>query len=70
MKLKRKRGKFIKRKRLGGGRKTLDEQMETVLFDWISDMRSNNLRVSRRMIKAKARDLSKVDCFKASNGWL
>ena len=37
-----------KRRRLNGrGRKALDENMEEVLFDWISDLRGRNLRVSR-----------------------
>ena len=69
-KLSEKRGQS-KRKRLSGaGRKPLDEDMKKVLLDWIIDMRLNNLRVSRRMIKAKAKDLSTVNCFKASSGWL
>ena len=59
------------RKRLGGaGRKMMDGDMEEALFDWIGEMRANNLRVSRSMIRAKARDLSSVLCFKASRGWL
>ena len=45
-----------RRKRLSGaGRKPLDKDMEKVL---IIDMQLNNLRVSRRMIKAKAKDLT------------
>ena len=66
-KMKKTRG----RKRLaGGGRKMLDEGMEKAVFDWIGEMRASNLRVSRRMIKAKAKDTSTEEGFKASNGWL
>ena len=48
----------------------LDEEMEKAVFDWIGVMRASNLRVSRRMIKAKAKDTSTEEGFKASNGWL
>ena len=48
----------------------MDGDMEEALFDWIGEMRANNLRVSGSMIRAKARDLSSVQCFKASRGWL
>ncbi len=34
------------------------------------EMRSNNLRVSRSAIQWKARDLSTMQGFKASKGWL
>lgn len=59
------------RKRLnGGGRKLMDESMEEALFQWIVCMSSQNFRVSREMIKRKAKELSKVPNFKASQGWL
>lgn len=61
--LKKKKGQS-KRKRLGGGgRKMLDEDMEEALFSWVGQMRGSNLRVSRRMIKAKAKDLTTVQGF-------
>ena len=34
----------------------LDEEMEKAVFDWIGVMRASTLCVSRRMIKAKAKD--------------
>ena len=48
----------------------LDEEMEKAVFDWIGVMRASTLCVSRRMIKAKAKDTSTEEGFKASNGWL
>ena len=44
--------------------------MEAALFGWIMEMRSGNLRVSRRMITEKAKQLSTSSSFKASIGWL
>lgn len=68
--LKKKRG-MLKGKHLKGvGRKVIDKEMEESLFSWIALMRGSNLRVSRRMIKAKALELSNTEGFKASNGWL
>ena len=48
----------------------LDEAMEKAVFDWIVEMRASNFHVSRRMIKAKVKDTSTKEGFKASNGWL
>ena len=39
----------------GGGRKPFDEEIEDELLQWITDMRSQNLHVSRRMIMDRAR---------------
>ena len=59
------------RKRLdGAGRKPDDVKMEEELFEWIVDLRSRHLRVSRRMIRMQAKTLSSDDGFKASRGWL
>ena len=70
------------RKRLrGGGWRALNEDMEEVLFDWIMDLRTWNLRVSQRMIRQQAKSLTEGSLpihspgptsfpFKASNGWL
>ena len=59
------------RKRLNGaGRKPKDPEMEEELFQWILELRSRHLRVSRRMIRLQARSLSPDDEFKASRGWL
>lgn len=63
-----------KRKRMkGAGRRPMDEEMEEALFEWICEMRGRNLRVSRKMIKLKAKSLPGTRSqtgFKASNGWL
>ena len=59
-----------KRKRMkGAGRRPTDEDMEETLFQWICERRVRNLRVSRKLIKQKAKTLGK-DGFKASTGWL
>ncbi len=47
-----------KRLRLdGGGRNITDNEIEETLLEWISDRRGNGLRVSRKLIKAKAKKL-------------
>jgi len=60
----------------GGGRKMTSEEMERDLVQWIFTMRGRNLRVSRKMIRRKASEVTS-DCedatrsiFKASRGWL
>ena len=58
------------RKRLvGAGRKPLDENMED---EWMAELRTRNVRVSRRMIREKAKALADPlgTDFKASVGWL
>ena len=72
-----------KRKKLrGAGRKPMSATMEDQLFDWISEMREKRCRVSRKMVRNKAMELSRQDeqvradveatesSFVASNGWL
>ena len=68
-----------KRKRLAGaGRKPFDLDIEEVLLEWVHGRRSNGLRVSRKMIKSKARFLYKEKykemelppTFTASIGWV
>lgn len=56
----------------GGGRKTMDPQMETLLFDWcLDEIRRNKKPVSRSLIKQQAKYLSQnKSSFKASKGWL
>ena len=63
-------GKSKRRRLDGGGRKAMDEDMEDALFSWVQDMRSRNLRVSRKMLRLRARDLSTSADFQASRGWL
>ena len=59
------------RKRLdGAGRKPNDVQMEEELFEWIVDLHSCHLHVSRQTIRMQAKTLSTDDDFKASRGWL
>ena len=64
-----------RRKRLkGAGKKALDENLEEELFDWVVDLRSHSMRVSRRMIREKAKMImanqDSLYDFKASKGWL
>ena len=73
-----------KRKKLeGAGRKPMSTNLEEKLFDWISEMLEKRNRVSRKMVRNKARELSRQDVqiredveargdsnFIASNGWL
>ena len=48
-----------KRKRLAGaGRKPFDLDIEEVLLEWVHERRSNGFRVSRKMIRSKARFLN------------
>ena len=67
-----------KSKRLpGGGRSPASEEIEKELIEWIRSLREKRLRVSRKMIQEKARELHK-SCrpndddsnFSASDGWL
>ena len=48
----------------------MDKVIEEALFDWIIEMRANNLKVTRSMIQGKARNLSTVKGFQASRGVL
>ncbi|KAK0134673.1 TBC1 domain family member 13 [Merluccius polli] len=65
-----------KRARLrGGGRK--NEELELQVCEWIHSMRARHLRVSRKMIRKKAKEIhatvsdsADVDVFAASAGWL
>lgn len=70
LKLKMKRGNAERKRLKGGGRKVIDEDVEEAVFSWIAVMRGNNLRVSRKMIRAKGLELSNTKGFRASNGWL
>ncbi len=71
--IKKKRVGQSSKKRLdGGGRKAAHEDLEELLFDWVTDLRTRNLRVSRKMIMNKAK-IAAADTqpdFKASRGWL
>lgn len=54
----------------GGGRKTLDPDMEINLLNWIEKSTIDSMSFpSRCLIKEKARSLTRVDNFLASKGW-
>ncbi len=65
-------GKSRSKRLKGAGRKPLDESTEEILFvnEWIVELRSRNLRVSRSMIMRQAKTLSSDETFKACIGWL
>lgn len=59
------------RKRLvGAGRKPLDQEMEEELLQWIIQQRDRSIRVSRKMIIQKAKDMTSHSDLRASRGWL
>jgi hypothetical protein len=54
----------------GGGRKTLDPEMEESLLNWIAEAtRSSQSFPTRGLIKSRAKSFSKVRTFLASKGW-
>ena len=56
-----KKDKKSRRKRLdGAGRKPDNTEMEEELLEWIVELRSRHLRVSRRMIQTQAKLLSRA----------
>ena len=55
---------------IGGGRKIRDPEMETKLFDWYTQLKTQNIPVTPKMIKQKALDMTKLENFIASKGWL
>ena len=70
----KKKGKKQSKRLQGTGRKPLDSDLEEELFDWIINLRSHNVRVSRKMIRDKARTMmagkDPLSDFTASKGWL
>ena len=46
----------------GGGKKAADLQLENQLAEWIYDRRSNDLRVSRKLIMTKAKYFYNIAC--------
>ena len=54
----------------GGGRKTKDPQMESKLNTWYQECRKSGVKVTSKMVKDKAMQLSKCSDFIASKGWL
>ena len=63
--LKRK-GKSRTKRLKGTGCKAKDVNMEEALFSWIIHLRDKSLRISRAMIRLKAKELSNDEAFKAS----
>ncbi|KAI6647826.1 Tigger transposable element-derived protein 1-like [Oopsacas minuta] len=62
-----------KRRRLdGGSRPPSFETLEESLYSWIEDLRSQRLRVTRKMVQGKALELyaGEEESFVASRGWL
>ena len=55
---------------IGGGRKIRDPEMEIKLFDWYTNLKTQNVPVTPKMIKQKALDMTKLENFIASTGWL
>ena len=64
----KKKGTSSRKRQRGAGRKALDADLEDALFDWIVDLRSRNLRVSRKMIQRQAKSLYSSPDFRASTG--
>ena len=63
----------------GGGRKPLCNAMEESLYEWLKTMRNTNLRVSRKRLRQKAKEIydqlvregsTAAASFEASPGWL
>ena len=54
----------------GGGRKSKDPDMEKLLYQWYHDLYQKGVPVTSRMIKIKARELTRCKDFVASKGWL
>ena len=46
----------------GGGRKGFAERLDDLLLEWIYGRRANGLRVSRKLIKVKARQIYDENC--------
>ena len=67
-----------KRKALdGAGRNPKSEEMEDIVFEWVTDRRSKRLRVSRKLVMKKAKIIydelegtDKAEKFEATKGWL
>jgi hypothetical protein len=55
---------------LGGGRHVTDPAMERSLLEWYKVQINKQIEITSKNIKAKARELSKNQDFKASKGWL
>ena len=64
----KKKGASLCKRQCGAGRKALDVDLEDVLFSWILELRSRNIRVSRKTIRQQVRSLSSAKDFHASTG--
>jgi hypothetical protein len=50
-----------------------NEELETLLVQWLQQMRSENIPINRPVLREKATKIAlnlKIENFKASNGWL
>ncbi|XP_061880026.1 uncharacterized protein LOC133631872 [Entelurus aequoreus] len=55
------------------GRKTANDELNAVLYEWFKDAAARTLPLSGKLLQDKARELAAqlgLDDFKASNGWL
>lgn len=57
-------------RKVGGGRKEFDTEMEVSVYKWYLEQVSLGKIVTPKMIKEKAISLCRVNSFKASKGWL
>ena len=53
----------------GGGRKAQNREFEGELYAWIKDKESQNIQLTAKSIREKAKELSKDDQFSASSCW-
>ena len=67
--LRRWQNKGVKKNRGGGGRKIQDPEMEEKLMKWyFKEIKKRKIKT--REFKEKAKELSNINGFKASKGWL
>ena len=55
---------------LGGGQKPQFPELENELFEWLNAQASDNGKITREIIKEKARSIYNGDKFVASDGWV
>ena len=57
----------------GGGKKSMYTDLEEKVFQWILECRKNNVKITRRLIRVKALEMSQMSQndqkFSASEGW-
>ena len=57
----------------GGGKKSMYTDLEEKVFQWVLECRKNGVKITRRLIRAKALEMSQIEQidqkFSASEGW-